>query len=186
MLGGVTLAAGDYVTATATKIDDSAQVGVNDSLPMATRRSFRSTVRSRLHHQPAPSLWINTENDVTSGGTTDVDSWTGGTILKFGDPNSEASIPRHSGTFSTVFTIDTLVDDGDARLSGLHYVGRDIQVGTNNVQLYQGDVLFSTVNDGGINGGAEQIWAHDVLLYPTRYGRRLFVRNVVVASGRVG
>ena len=46
-LSGVTLSAGDYVTATATRIDDPGQVGVMICLRTGRRRSTRRTLRSR-------------------------------------------------------------------------------------------------------------------------------------------
>ncbi|GAA4443745.1 VCBS domain-containing protein [Novipirellula rosea] len=119
---------------------------------------------AKFSQTPDAYLWLNTENDVTGSGVAGLDSWTGGTVLQLGDPNLGFSSST-SGTLTSVFNIDDLVDDGDARLSGIHYVGRDLLVGSNNIQLYAGDVLFSTVTDEWINGGSEQIFAHDILLF---------------------
>ncbi|WP_372722763.1 DUF4347 domain-containing protein, partial [Novipirellula sp.] len=119
---------------------------------------------TKFSQTPDAYLWLNTENDVTGSGVAGLDSWTGGTVLQLGNPNLGFSSST-SGTLTSVFNIDDLVDDGDARLSGIHYVGRDLLVGSNNIQLYAGDVLFSTVNNEWINGGSEQIFAHDILLF---------------------
>ncbi|EMI18983.1 Pentaxin, partial [Rhodopirellula maiorica SM1] len=119
---------------------------------------------AKFSQPPEAYLWLNTENDVSGSGVSGLDSWSGGTVLQLGDPNLGFSSST-SGTLTSVFNIDDLVDDGDARLSGIHYVGRDLTVGSNNIQLLAGDVLFSTVADEWINGGSEQIFAHDILLF---------------------
>ena len=46
----------------------------------------------------------------------------------------------------------TLASDGNTIVNAVHYVGRDIQVGSNNIQLQAGDLLLSTDADETIDG----------------------------------
>ena len=93
-------------------------------------------------------LWLTTDDDVSSSGVPELPSWTAGEILNFGRPNLAFEPGKTQGTFSSVFNLDNMAQDGDARVDAIHFVRTNITVGsTNRVNLYVGDVLLSTMDD---------------------------------------
>ncbi|MEO1258229.1 MAG: DNRLRE domain-containing protein [Bacteroidota bacterium] len=112
-------------------------------------------------------LWLSTETSVTSGGAPGISSWGGGEILEFADPNLTYATST-DGTFSSVFNLDDFAQDGDARVNGIHYVSRDMQVGDNNIQLEQGDLLLATVNPETLTNSdlsTLNVEAHHIILF---------------------
>ena len=99
---------------------------------------------------PNNALWLTTQDDSTATGAPGLDNWTAGTVLNFG-----ASLTLEPGTTSGTFSAVSNYDgfgDGDVRVDGVHYVSRDMTVGTNNVQLYAGDLLLSVQGAETIGG----------------------------------
>jgi hypothetical protein len=95
---------------------------------------------------PTSSLWMTTEQDVASpSGANGLDSWTGGSVLSFDDPNLAYDPGGTDGTLSNVFNLDNFVQDGDSRLDAIHYVGTSMTVGSNAIPLQAGDILLSSV-----------------------------------------
>ncbi|MFO7905365.1 MAG: DUF4347 domain-containing protein [Pirellulaceae bacterium] len=107
---------------------------------------------------PDHTLWMTFENDEDPTDNSDISSITGGDVVTFGDitqletSNTDPLAATTTGTFSYQFNLDTvlgsdgatLASDGDTRVNAIHRVSRDIQVGSNSVQLLAGDLLLST------------------------------------------
>ena len=105
------------------------------------------------------ALWMTFENDEGGTGNTDIPSITGGDVVTFGDitqletDNTNPLAATTSGTFAYQFNLDSIAGtDGNTRVNAVHYVTQDIQVGTNSIQLYAGDLLLSTNEDETISG----------------------------------
>ena len=131
------VASGAVISATATKTD-------------ATYTSFTDTSEFAANivavDASAASLWMTTEEDVSSpSGANGLDSWDGGSVLSFDDPNLTYDPSGTDGTLNNVFNLDDFVQDGDSRLDAVHYVGANITVGSNSVPLQSGDILLSSV-----------------------------------------
>ncbi len=85
-------------------------------------------------------LWISTDKDVNGGGQPGSDSWDKGDLVQIADPNlafEQAAIT--DGTFAVAFNGDTF--SPGKNVNGIHYVGDDIEVGTNNLAVTKQDVL---------------------------------------------
>jgi hypothetical protein len=115
---------------------------------------------------PDQSLWLSLADVFGSSGDTENLATTGGDVLTYGDitqletSNSDPNAATTSGTLATGFNLDTvllsdgvtLASDGNTIVNAVHYVGSDIQVGSNNIQLQAGDILLSTDADEVIDG----------------------------------
>jgi hypothetical protein len=110
------------------------------------------------------ALWLTFENDEGGTGNPDIPSITGGDVVTFGDitqletSNIDRLAATTAGTFAYAFNLDTvrlpdstLASDGNTDVNALHYVTRNIQVGSNGVQLQAGDLLLSTDADETID-----------------------------------
>ena len=129
------VSAGDVITATATKSD-------------ATYSTFTDTSEfaANINAATGASLWLTTEEDVGSpSGANGLDSWAGGSVLSFDDPNLALDPGGTDGNLSNVFNLDNFVQDGDSRLDAVHYVGTNMTVGSNAISLQAGDILLSSV-----------------------------------------
>jgi len=95
------------------------------------------------------TFWLSTASDVASpSGVPGLDSWTNGTVVRFGEPNRHFEPGATNGTFSSALNLDDFADDGDADIDALHYVTREITIGgANGMALFEGDLLISTVDD---------------------------------------
>ena len=100
---------------------------------------------------PNNALWLTTNDDVVGGGAPGLNDWTGGNVLNVGG-SLTLEPGTTSGTFSAVFNLDDF-GDGDTIVTGTHYVSRDMTLGTNNVQLYAGDLLLSVDTNENLDGG---------------------------------
>jgi len=99
---------------------------------------------------PAPevSIVFSTIGSPTGTGAPGLDSWTSGSVLRFGTPGLSLGGGSTSGTFSLVADANGTVDDGSTNIDSYHFVTRDITIGTANpVTLQAGDVLFSLADD---------------------------------------
>lgn len=112
-------------------------------------------------------LIVSTFGDVGSpSGAPGLDAWTDGAALKFGGANLDLGSGTTNGSFSEQFDLSDFVDDGNADIDGLHYVSRDILVGgAGGIQLFAGDILFSTEGTESANGGALTFRTEDVGLF---------------------
>lgn len=102
-------------------------------------------------------FWLSTSNDVTNGDQPGLDTWKAGDLIAIGDPNiafEDGVDPNNVLTHGVVTmgaSINAFVAGID--INAIHYVGSDIQVGSSNFQLYQGDLLLNakgTVNYNGL------------------------------------
>ncbi|MEM9366957.1 MAG: DUF4347 domain-containing protein, partial [Planctomycetota bacterium] len=111
-------------------------------------------------------LWIGTTEDVPSpSGVHGTDSWHEGEALGFGDPNFALGSGTNEGELRGRFDINLFADDGDANLDGIHFVSREITVGsTNAVTLQVGDILFATQGET-FEGGTVTSSGDDVMLF---------------------
>ena len=81
-------------------------------------------------------------------------------ITQLETSNSDPLAATSAGTLAYGFNLDTvllsdgvtLASDGNTIVNAVHYVGSDIQVGSNNIQLQAGDILLSTDADETIDG----------------------------------
>jgi hypothetical protein len=95
-----------------------------------------------------------TNDEVSSGGTPGISSWTEGTALVFSDPNFQLG-SNTDGEFSALVDFAAFADDGNAFIQALHYVTADLTIGnTNTFALKAGDVLFSVKDNETFNYGA--------------------------------
>ncbi len=116
-------------------------------------------------------LFFSTIDDQVSSGTPAVDSWARGDIIAIGDPGfaleadgaKDDSAETSGGTLYDLTqgflnTANTASSDtvGDVRLSGMHYVGQDVTVGsTSTFNLLTGDLLLSVAHDSATFDGSE-------------------------------
>ena len=92
-------------------------------------------------------------------------SWTDGEAINFSAPGLGLEPGTTSGTFSSLFDLDTFAADGDADISGLHRVNRTVVVGTGggSMTLQKGDVLFSI--QGADTFGGVSVTENDLVLF---------------------
>ena len=89
-------------------------------------------------------LYFSTFGDVTTGGTTGVDTWTSGDLIGFGDPGLSFEPGTTDGTLYTTLNLGSFATDGDASINAMHFVSRDITVGSaNSIALQTGDLLLA-------------------------------------------
>jgi|GEM_PF-4076857 len=110
-------------------------------------------------------LWISTEKAMSAGG----ESWGKADLVEIADPNLAFEPGTTSGTLDISAALSAHADS--KQINGVHYVSSNIQVGTNNFQLYAGDLLFISVDAsaaafGGLNVDKDDV----VLLRPAAYG----------------
>jgi VCBS repeat-containing protein len=115
---------------------------------------------------PDQQLWLTFANDEGSTGSPEVPSISGGDVVTFGDvtqvetSDTDPLAATTAGTLAYGFNLDTvllsdgitLASDGNTIVNAVHRVGRDIVVGSNNIQLYAGDLLLSTDTSDTIDG----------------------------------
>ena len=77
----------------------------------------------------ADPLWISTTGSVTNGGQPGDDTWDDEDIVLIGDPNLALG-PATDGTFGEAF--DTTLFSATADLNAVHYVTRNLTVGTSD------------------------------------------------------
>ena len=111
------------------------------------------------------SLWISSKDNSTVPPASGGISWTDGEVIKFSDPNLALDPGTTSGTFSTVFDLDSFTQDGNGDVNALHYVTHTVTVGSggSTVTLQAGDVLLSTGTNETLGGVA--VTTRDVILF---------------------
>ncbi len=142
------------------------QIVTNDQGNTGTGGALSDTDSVAITVQaPDQKLWLTFENDEGGTGSSEIPSITGGDVVTFGDitqletSNSDPLASTTSGTLAYGFNLDTVLlsgggsaSDGNTIVNAIHYVTRDIQVGSNNIQLLTGDLLLSTDADETIGG----------------------------------
>ncbi|MBW2377726.1 MAG: hypothetical protein JRF55_17385, partial [Deltaproteobacteria bacterium] len=101
--------------------------------------NYDTTVAVQSHNE-ASAVWLSTQDPVSNSGAPGLDSWDDAEVLGIGNPDLRFGLGTTNGTFSSVFNTE---DFGAPDIDAMHYVSRDMTVGTNNFQLFQGDVLVS-------------------------------------------
>ncbi len=144
----------------------SVQIVTNDQGNTGTGGALSDTDSLAIMVQtPDQNLWLTFANDQAGTGNSDIPNITAGDVVTFGDitqleiSNSNPLASTTSGTLAYGFNLDTVLlsgggaaSDGNTIVNAVHYVGRDIQVGSNNIQLRAGDMLLSTDADETIGG----------------------------------
>jgi len=105
--------------------------------------NYDVTIDVRLGTQVS-GAWLSTKDAVPGSGAPGLDNWDDSEALSFGDPNLAFDPGTTSGTFASVFNLGDFT--GDTDIDAIHHVSQDMTVGTNNFQLFAGDVLVSTRN----------------------------------------
>lgn len=115
------------------------------------------------------SLWLTTNNDVSGSGAPCLDSWADGEIIQFGDPSLAFEPGTTSGTLSSVANLEWIALGGNlATLASIHYVTRNITVGTTtSYDLLVGDLLFSH-HGANLEISPPYIWGDNWELYVFR------------------
>lgn len=129
-----------------------------------------------------PGLWLSNKGNVSTGSGT----WTDGTVVRLSDPNLALGSGPTNGTFSHVFDIDSLAQDGNADINGIHFVRRSVTIGTaNQIVVNAGDVLF-TVASNEMFGGLS-VTSKDLVLFrpvtPNDYSSGTFSRILTDPGG---
>lgn len=124
----------------------SLQIEFTPPAPPTTSATNPSTLA------PVDGIWLSTRDNVTSSGVPELSNWTDGTVLQVADPDLSLGSGTSSGTFSVPFNLDNFTG-GNAEVQGIHYVSRDITIGTANaIDLKVGDVLLATNSDETVSG----------------------------------
>lgn len=114
-------------------------------------------------------LWITTGGDVKNGGQQGTETWNDSDIIRIANPDLSLGNTT-SGDFSTAALLSSFAHK-DTDIDALHYVSRDIQIGSSNFQLQKGDVLFVAHGAEPGDFGLSDIDREDIVLYrPTTQG----------------
>ena len=136
---------------------DINDISVGDSLSATATDPNGSTSEFSSNVLVVPSaqttLWLSTKNDVNSDGVGELDSWRDDEVLRLDNPNFELEPVSNvtSATVNRTIDFDTLAGT-DVGVDALHYVTRDIQLGTSNFDVLEGDVLFSVEGNETLDG----------------------------------
>ncbi len=200
-LEGMTFVATPGFTGTA-----SVQIVTNDQGNTGTGSALSDTDTVAIMVQTADQkLWLTLKDDINGSGDTENLTTTGGDVLTYSDitqletSDLPAAAPATSGTLAHSFNLDTVLlsdgvtqasNDGNTQVNALHHVTKDIQVGTNNFQLFAGDILLSTLGSEIIGGVTYDL--NDVFVFrpdtPGDYSRgsfRLLIDGSDIGLGRV-
>ncbi len=94
------------------------------------------------------SLWITTDNDVSGSGDLCLDTWDDAEIVQVGQANLALEPGTTAGTFSSPANMENQSLLGLSSLHAIHYVTRDITVGsTTTFDLLAGDLLLAHHGD---------------------------------------
>ena len=105
--------------------------------------AYATTVEMKSHVE-ASEVWLSTLASIVGGGAPGDDTWNDGEVVRITDPNLAFGAGTTNGTFSQAIDMTAF---GADNVDAVHFVSRDMTVGTNNFQLYQGDVLVSFTAD---------------------------------------
>ena len=90
------------------------------------------------------SLWLTTDKDVSGSGDPCLDTWDDAEIVQVGQPNLVLEPGTSTGTLSSPANMENQSLFGLASLHAIHYVTRDITVGsTTTFDLLAGDLLIA-------------------------------------------
>ena len=161
ILNGVTLSVGDYVTATATRIDEPAQVGLDDELAYGSTSEFAANV-AITSSNAAPVItsngggsaaFINVAENTTAVTTvmaTDADGETPTYTLVSGADQALFDIDTNTGVL-TFKTAPDFENPTDANLDGTYEV---VVLASDGVGGTDTQMIFVTLTN--INEGADQ------------------------------
>ena len=114
-------------------------------------------------------LWITTSGDVSNGGQHGTETWNDSDIIGIANPDLNLG-ETTSGNFSAAALLSSFAHK-DTDIDALHYVSRDIQIGSSNFQLQKGDVLFVAHGAEPGDFGLSDIDREDIVLFrPTAEG----------------
>ena len=100
----------------------------------------------------SPEFWLSTVDNVTGSGVSGLNSWQNGEVIELA-----------GSTFSSAFNLEAVAGT-NLDVDGIHYVTRDITLGTTDtIDLQAGDVLFTTNGDETIDSLA--VAKYDVMLF---------------------
>ncbi|NNK94863.1 MAG: DUF4347 domain-containing protein, partial [Desulfobacterales bacterium] len=159
--GATFVATGNFTGTASVKIVTNDQGNTGTGGPLSDTDTITITVKA-----PEQKIWLTFENDEGPTGSSEIPSITGGDVVTFSDitqletSDSNPLASTTSGTLAYGFNLDTVLlsdgitpaSDGNTIVNAVHRVSRDIQVGTNNIQLYAGDLLLSTDTSDTIGG----------------------------------
>ncbi|MCA9149408.1 MAG: cadherin domain-containing protein [Planctomycetales bacterium] len=130
----------------------AADVALGDTIFATATSSGNSTSELSAGVTATPStaalLW-STQGSGNGNGASGLESWTAGEVVSLSDPNLDFTGGTHTGTFASLLNLNSMAADSNANVDGIHYVSRDIVIGSgaNQLQLQAGDLLLSTAND---------------------------------------
>ncbi|MCA9151700.1 MAG: DUF4347 domain-containing protein, partial [Planctomycetales bacterium] len=95
------------------------------------------------------AFYWSTQGDGNGNGAFGLESWTSGEVVALSDPNLDLTGATHTGTLASLLNLSNMAADGSANIDGMHYVSRDIVIGSgaNQLQLRAGDLLLSTTSN---------------------------------------
>ncbi|MCA9061894.1 MAG: DUF2341 domain-containing protein [Planctomycetaceae bacterium] len=142
-----------------TKTELSADTGATTGTPLL----FLWDDAPLVTHSPN-SLLFTTGNDVNSDGASGLNTWTKSDVLSLSNPDLslEPVNGQTSGTVQREFNLESFFGVNNA-ISGLHYVSRNLVIGSNNQALFAGDLLFTV--DANTTLGVLTASNRDVILY---------------------
>ena len=133
------------------------------------------------------SIWLTTEQDVSGSGDPCLDTWDDAEIVQVGHANFALEPGTTSGTFSSPANIETQSLGGLASLHAIHYVTRDITVGTTTTfDLLAGDLLIAHHGNLELIG---VVWAdeEDVVVFrPFTHGDYRFGMTFMLLNNFAG
>ena len=122
----------------------SGNAGVDASINGGNTAFSTATEEARIQVLPTEiRILFTTESDVNNSGVPGIKSWTTGDVLAIGDPNLQFEPAGSGGSVYRYFDMGQFASDGDIQMQGLHFISRDVVVGSaNSINLQRGDILF--------------------------------------------
>ena len=139
--------------------------GTSSGAPAIDQRGVMrdSTPDIGAYESTASNFWLSTNGNVSSSGAPGLGSWQNGEVIELSDPDFQLNPGTTNGTFTSALNVETLAGI-DLDVDGLHYVTRNITLGTTHtVSLQTGDLLIST--RGSENLGAITVDDSDVFMF---------------------
>jgi len=131
------------------------QVDANIAVSDAAQQQWRAILPS----ERAQGVIFSVAADEVDSGVPGMDELRDSEALILREQNLEFEEGGTGGTVSRMFDLATFTTDTD--VDAIHYVSRDLTVGTNNFQLFTGDILLSVANAvtvGGLSVASDDIF----------------------------